>query len=401
MANISVMDTDFNIVGVLDYYQSFIWTDRFRTPGDFEIYTPVDSKFLNLCLQDRYLLVDFSLHNMIIEEIDIETSAETGQNMIIRGRSLESILDRRIVWEQTVIGGSTNRTLEQGIKKLIDDAIISPDPNKYADRKISNFKFKLAEPDSGIKIGDTWTAISDLQLDKTEFTGDQLDVIIQDICESYDGLGYRILFGYQMKMIYGPNVTDASGNTFNDYDFVFELYSGVDLSYEQDVLPYVVFSPDFDNIINTNYIDTLASMKNVTLVLGEGEGTSRKRLIVGSQDGLMRRELYTDARDLQYSDYGSKAKYQAAMKQRGLEKLVENSRTTSYEGEVEATRSFVYGRDFFMGDIIQIKNEYGISGNSRIIEWVRSESDAGIEVYPTFDGIRLIDDTTTEDGGWS
>lgn len=400
MANISVMDTDFNIVGVLDYYESFIWTDRFRTPGDFEIYTPVDSKFLNLCLQDRYLLVDFSLHNMIIEEIDIETSAETGQNMIIRGRSLESILDRRIVWNQTVIGGTTNRTLEAGIKKLIDDAIISPGQD-YQDRKISNFKFKYSEADAMIKMGGEWTAIRDLPLDKTEFTGDQLDVIIQDICESYDGLGYRILFGYQMKTIYGSDVTDASGNTLNDYDFVFELYSGVDLSYEQDVLPYVVFSPDFDNIINTNYIDTIASMKNVTLVLGEGEGASRKRLIVGSQDGLMRRELYTDARDLQSSEYGTKAKYQAAMKQRGLEKLVENSRTTSYEGEVEATRSFVYGRDFFMGDIIQIKNEYGISGNSRVIEWVRSESDAGIEVYPTFDGIQLIDDTTTEDGGWS
>ena len=85
------------------------------------------------------------------------------------------------------------------------------------------------------------------------------------------------------------------------------------------------------------------------------------------------------------------------MKQRGLEKLYENARITSYEGEVEALRSFIYGQDFFMGDVVQISNEYGINGNARVIEWVRSESETGVEVYPTFSGIQIINDDIQED----
>ncbi len=53
--------------------------------------------------------------------------------------------------------------------------------------------------------------------------------------------------------------------------FVFELYAGFDRSYDQTENPYVIFSPKFENIINSNYIESKASLKTVTLVGGEGE----------------------------------------------------------------------------------------------------------------------------------
>ncbi len=80
--------------------------------------------------------------------------------------------------------------------------------------------------------------------------------------------------------------------------FAFSLYAGVDRSYEQTENPYVVFSPNFENIINSNYYSSRASFRNVTLVAGEGEGAARRTAIVGSASGLGRRELFTDARDI-------------------------------------------------------------------------------------------------------
>ena len=54
---------------------------------------------------------------------------------------------------------------------------------------------------------------------------------------------------------------------------------------------------------------------------------------------------------------------------------------------VESTILFVYQRDFFMGDLIQIENEYGIGGTARIIEFIVSIDVNGIETYPTFESV--------------
>ena len=193
--------------------------------------------------------------------------------------------------------------------------------------------------------------------------------------------------------------------TLNDYSMIFEIYTGVDRTYDQDENPYIIFSPDYDNIINTDYYDSLDGYKNVTLVLGEGEGTERVRLIIGGTDDngdyispLDRRELYTDARDLQSDDYeGDKEAYALAMKQRGLEDLYECTRQVTYDGQVEAERTFVYGVDFIMGDLIEIKNEFGIEGKARVIEFIMNEDSNGRSFYPTFDSVELVSDYTEDE----
>ena len=75
---------------------------------------------------------------------------------------------------------------------------------------------------------------------------------------------------------------------------------GADRSYDQFTNPYVIFSPKFENVINTNYLESKKTLKTVTLVAGEGEGADRRITTVacasGAGTGLNRRELYTDAR---------------------------------------------------------------------------------------------------------
>ena len=83
----------------------------------------------------------------------------------------------------------------------------------------------------------------------------------------------------------------------------------------------------------------------------------------------------------------SNDEYIALLRQRGKEKLAENIDITSFEGEVEATTMFVYGQDFFIGDIVQIANEYGHETTARIIELVTSDDESGNSVYPTFSTI--------------
>ena len=80
--------------------------------------------------------------------------------------------------------------------------------------------------------------------------------------------------------------------------FEFSLYAGLDHSYQQTTNPYVIFSPEFNNIITSTYTEDDIPFKNVALVAGVGEGDERVTISVGSASGLDRRELYVDARDI-------------------------------------------------------------------------------------------------------
>lgn len=350
-----VLDTQFNSVALVDTFESLIWTDRYSEFGDFEVYTYASKELFNTYVQDYYLFNRESEHMMIIESVEIIADAEDGTKLKIEGRSLESILDRRIVWNQTTFN---NANLQNGVKTLLDNAIINP---AISSRKIKNFIFEET----------TDPAITSLKL-TAQYTGDTLYDVIVDICKS-NNLGFKITLN-------------------SENQFVFKLYKGVDRSYSQSERPYVVFSPRYENIMNSNYLESKKTLKNITLVAGEGEGTARRTTTVGEGEDLNRRELYTDARDISSRDGDNvipDAQYMSMLETRGKEKLAENKTTKTFEGEVEATILFRYGKDFEMGDIVQLVNEYDIEHTTRIIEMVMTQTVEEMTAYPTFE---VIDD---------
>ncbi len=347
--DISVFDTDFNLEAVLDVYESFIWTDRYRLVGDFEIYTEVSNDLLNILKNDYYLKIEGTDHAMIVEKRQITTDPEDGNKLITTGRSIESILGRRIIWGQKTITGN----LQDGIIELLNENVISPIDS---DRQIANFTIDVS----------TDPIITALSID-VQYMGDNLYDAIFKICDAND-LGFKVLL--------------------IDGIFIFSLYAGVDRSYDQVANPYVVFSPEFDNILDSNSIESSQDLKTTTLIAGEGEGSARKMTTVdGIETNINRRELFTDASDIsQLVDNVTipDAEYLAQLEQRGLESLAEKKVITSFDGQVEATILYTYDQDFFMGDIVQVANEYGSESRSRITEVIRSNSLTGLDIYPTF-----------------
>ena len=103
---LTLLNTSLDAIAILDDYESVIWTDRYWECGDFEIYTPVTTDILSVLKQDYYLRHRESEHVMIIEKLLIKTDVETGNHITVTGRSLESILMRRIVWKQRTISGN-------------------------------------------------------------------------------------------------------------------------------------------------------------------------------------------------------------------------------------------------------------------------------------------------------
>lgn len=346
------MDTNFKMVSILDVFISFIWTDRYYEYGDFELYTRVSTDILSKIQSEYYLLNKESEHLMIVENIEIETDLEDGHTVKITGRSLESILDRRIVWSSTIISGN----IQDCIKKLLNDNIISP---SISERKIDNFIFDTSNN----------SKITNTIIEETEYNGDNLYEIISGLCSAND-IGFKVVL-----------------NKSNQ--FVFSLYVGEDRSYEQTKNPYVTFSPEFDNLINSNYVESIQDYKNVTLVVGEKDDNDiLKTASTGNVSGLSRRELYTEATDINQKQEDDTTltdeEYKNLLIQRGNEALLEHKISVTFDGEFDATQMYTYNKDFFMGDVVQVANEYGIESKARIIEFIQSQDTNGYSMYPTF-----------------
>lgn len=354
--HLTILNTALERVEILELHDSFIWTDRYSKAGDFEVVVKASIEAIQSLREDYYLSMHESDYTMIIENLELKTDVDEGNRFIVKGRSLETILERRIVWNQTVLNGS----LQNGIKKLLDENAISPvDP----DRRISRLVFEYSDD----------PLVTSLGVD-AQFTGDNLYSAVQSLCTSF-GIGFKITLS-------------------SDNMFVFKLYAGKDRSFNQIENPFVAFSPQLDNLSGTNYYHSKVPLRTMTLVAGEGEGsdrvTAQVALSSGANTDLDRREKFTDARDISSLVDGeqlSAEEYNTLLVQRGIISLLESQPVSFFDGKVDPTTNYVYGVDFFLGDIVQIENEYGLRGVSRVTEVIFSEDLSGRNIYPSFEMI--------------
>ena len=340
-----ILDKNFEPVSIVDKFKSFLWTDRYNSYGEFELYVPATLEEIARFEIDYYLQIASSDRIMIIESRLVETDPDDGPILKVSGRSLESILKRRIAWGQVTISGN----FQNGIKTILEDSIISP---SNANRKIENFIFKESIDES----------ITSLELEAS-YAEDYIYDIIRSNCEEFE-IGFRVILNDSKQL-------------------EFSLYNGLDRSYFQTTNLAVVFSSKFDNLMNSSCLISKKNYKNVILVGGDGDWPSKTTVTVGEATGLDRREYYEDAGDI---DSASSA-YTEQLKSRGNEVLTENSQTLAFEGEADMNVMYKYGTDFSIGDIVQFEDDYGNEGRSRITEIVFSQDSSGEYTYPTFESL--------------
>lgn len=344
--NFYLLDNNLNYLQVIEVYTSMIWTTRYYAAGDFELYTPATPELLDTLQRNYYIVRDDDLTQcMIIANFEVKTDVENGDYITITGKSLKSILGRRIIWTQTVLNGN----VETMIRKLVTDNAINP---TIAARAISN-----------LVLGDTIGLTGTIE---AQYTGDNLADTLTAIGQTY-GIGWDVLLDLENKQ------------------FKFVLLQGVNRTYAQNTVPRVIFSNEYENLLTTDYKYNSDNYKNVALVAGEGEGTARKTQTIGTATGLNRYELFVDARDVS-SNNGeiSASEYNNLLLERGAQNLAENVITESIEGEIEPNYTYQLNRDYFLGDIVEVINAYGVSMSPRIIEVIECNDTNGYTCVPTF-----------------
>lgn len=339
-----VLDKSFHALKIIDNYISFIWTERYTECGDFELSAEPNLSNIDALRIGHYLRIRESSQIMVIEKVELTTNIEQGSTFLVSGRSLESILARRIIWDPVVVSGGLNDI----VKMLVVTNCITPN---NANRKINNFHYR----DS------TDSSITGYQISRELNNRENLLQTITDMCKEAD-----------------VGIFMSSDSAMN-----FELYlkRGLDHTYNQSERTYVVFSPVFENLRDTQFVNDTKDGGNCALVLGQGdEGNRAKIAINDSISGLERRELLIDAGSFKKE----LSNYHDLITQYGVNELRKKEYPYVYEGEAVQNERQKYGKHFFMGDVVQVENEYGLKFQARITEYVRSSDESGYTEYPTF-----------------
>lgn len=328
-------DQDFNRLGLIGNFSYLLWRKRYSSHGEAELHVDVTSQNIELLQKGNILFRKDDNEAMFIYYRGFSDNEDGKEQLVIKCFSAIRWLDRRILWGIT----NSNDTPEKIIRSMITTECITPSaPN----RKIPQIKLANVKG-FGVPIQIQASYVNVLEQS-------------QSLCNTYE-MGIRTLF--------------------NGKELFYDLYEGENRTVNQSANPRCILSKDFSNVVSRNYEEADNDFKNTVLIAGVGEGVERKLASIEQGSGLSRRELFVDARDLSETKEVneeeipiSNADYILLLKQRGLEKLLDYEEFISFDCELDVTKENTkYNRDFFLGDVITIRDDkLGIVMNSRIEE---------------------------------
>ena len=276
---ITVFDTDRDVVGVIDSAVSLIWTERLRTPGDFELVLTPTQENIDLMTLDNYISIPESDDWMIVESVSIRTDAEEGDTLIASGRSLLSLWDRRQQYQNggwgcggTIPGCSINAVLSfmqlYGFGSADADREVTYMKVGYStDPRLTNDAAYYIEWSQDFRKGSEDRNI--------------LDTIVT-MAEAY-GVGITMY----------PDLDTG--------DLYIHPFLGQDRTTDQVDNPVVIFSPELGNLVNSEVLITKQGYRTFVYIWGAPEPTPQPMYdqeLSPKVTGLSRREYWWDGSSL-------------------------------------------------------------------------------------------------------
>lgn len=362
-----LLNREFEIIEGIELFTSMIWTERYYEAGDFELYLPANKYSMDLytkAAKEHYYIVrsdDYtsesysSMRCMIVENVKLDESLKDDAHLIITGRSLKSLLNRRVVAGVKNVGGE----LETEIRSIVEENAIRP---RLTERLIPDLIF-------GKEAGIT-------DLINAQLKGAYVDDAITSLCK-LKKVGWDIRLNLKNKRM------------------EFFLYRGTDRSYAQTeeeaskLNSYVVFSQDFDNLMGSTYNLETRDYRNVAYVYSEyleedpdtkKEFTKEYEQYVPSKKieynpyQLDRFEYFVDASNIstrgatEFKIRDHLNELRTSMIAKGQTEIDKLLYTTEMLGDVVPDLTFIVNRDYFLGDLVTIKNQYDLRMESRVTE---------------------------------
>ncbi|EWM54181.1 siphovirus ReqiPepy6 Gp37-like family protein [Ruminococcus flavefaciens] len=346
---------------VCDSFSSLLWDIEYYQCGCFEVYIAANPENLSIFQTGRIVgRDDDSQHFGIIDSVQIDTDAENGDYLTVKGRFLMCLLERRIIHP------TYNVTAQKAYSEIVHD-IVRQNTLLNDNRRIPGLSL-------GSVSGACWEQTATLQV-----SYENLMEWVYTICEKIGGSANIRL------------VKDV-GET---YKMVLDLAEGTDRSLLQEENPHIIFSDAYSNLLSFSYASDSAVTRNFAYIYGHGEGAERKNTtycVDTEPTYLDRYELYVDAKDISEEEQVEgetvpipEGQYIALLKTRGSEKLVDPK--TASESEIAAdSTQYVYNRDYFVGDYVTVEHKrFGmLQPKVQLIGMIEAFDQNGRSLTPTF-----------------
>ena len=367
-----LLDSDYNAIAVIDNYKSLIWTSRYNSPGDFELYVPSSKDVLKLIEESSYIQRDDVPGDlMIIEKVQIQKDRENGTYIIASGRNLLSYLARRIVKTHSEFTNEKSSDVIVGIIKdnflpvaNVEDGVIYQSP-----RYCKGFDINKALSNKGETIS-------------VQYKGENVLDKVTEICQA-NKWGMKIWFDREAY------------ESHNSY-ILFELYKREKVDY--------TFSEENENLQNLTYTTDYTNWKNCAIVYGEGEGGTqwvreafRFQKLEPLYTGLYRREIYVDASNTSAPNIANGHDiYEQCLINRGSEELhkAEIMNIKTFQGTVIAKKED-FRNEYDVGNIVEVEDiDSGLWGEVTITEATECWDDSGYTITLTLDDQNIYNSAT-------
>ena len=351
----------FELLGIVEGVKSIAWDTTFSGTSSFKLW--VIHNDVNVSMLKQGNVVESNGDAFLIQKVEVDRDEDSGVLMCVSGKSIDVLMSQRIVTGTYV---ADNKYLSEVVHELFYNNFVATGNDSLLG-KWRSF--------GGMAGGVMSSSVSGKYGPKLSFQTSYSNVLGQ-LDKVVDGTGY----GWKLKF------------SASDKKMYMTLNAVVDKS-KSSSSP-IVLSTDFEDVLSSEYSNDYSDLKTIAYVFGEGEGSTRKYVVVDLSDKLvgtggrdtMMSEMYVDARDLQstYKDSTGAEKtmsleqYDSLLLDRGTKKLLENAVTESFTADIRALggTQFKLGEDYTLGDKVTIvDHEIGVSMDVVLVKVEESLSD--------------------------
>jgi len=371
--DIFILDALLRPIDVVDQYISFLWTERWSTMGDFTLETLATPNNKRRFVADAMLSIPQSKRVMIIEKVEEVDTIEKGNTLKITGRCLNSLLEKRLAASINVVTGMiavSSDTVGAAPPELITYYFYQA---CYTEPLDPNDVIPFLQPDGTTSLYPTENISVTYPVDfEWSIKPMNLYAAIQTLTSAYE-VGFRFYKDPNASKLY------------------FESVQGCDRTTRQTTYTPVIFSHDMANLIDTTNIVDKSTYYNAVWMVYSYKDVSNNDAIVSQ---------YVTAPDLSLSGGGFQQKTKlviitqipegmiladvpAYLTQLGQAELGRSQTVNVYDGEVAQNSSFVYERDYNLGDIVEVRGDDGGIAYMRVVEQIFKDDQGGYATYPS------------------
>lgn len=368
------LDRGFHKTDMIDEFYSIIWTERYYGDNEVEMVVEPTTEMIKKLAPGTFLGLEGSKSIMMLETFDIQPDS-----LKVTGISLLKWLNNRFI------------------------RVSASHEDKY---------WYLDSRPPGLIL---WTIVFNMCCQGSQYLNGSIPIGVPNPQQfvipglglnAYDSAGANISVGIPYGPVYdalrdiattyqvGMEITlDSVSDT--SYSLGFRSYRGLDRTSGQTVNSPVRFSPQMDSFTNIKELQSIAAFKSLVYAFAPSftpqEGQPDLRTAAGvsamtdsTYNGFDLRALMVFADDITTDMVqGSATNLLNILNSRAYDARTDHRFVKAVDGEIVPQNQFQYGRDYNLGDVIEVQGNSGVVQSSRVTEYIRAQDSAGERAYPT------------------